>query len=239
MAYQDGPKGKLWNTKLTANDSTAKEIIGAIRELADGRAFRYVKMTGGTCALGQVNTIAAAVAISNLTSADGVGPDGATTTIITDSDASWTADAYVGYYYQTTTGGTGSTEPIKIVANTATTLTLEKSIATALAAGGTDDGEIVAPLGIAAIATANDLDQPVSGVGIGTLTQNYYGWLQIRGYAAVLGDTLTEGESICPGGNANGQAIVADSDADNTIIGYVVAASGDNECNFCCLTIAA
>lgn len=239
MAYQDGPKGKLWNTKLTANDSTAKETIGAIRELADGRAFRYVKMTGGTCALGQVNTIAAAVTISNLTSADGVGPDGATTTIITDSDASWTADAYVGYYYQTTTGGTGSTEPIKIVANTATTLTLEKSIATALAAGGTDDGEIVAPLGIAAIATANDLDQPVSGVGIGTLTQNYYGWLQIRGYAAVIGDTLTEGESICPGGNANGQAIVADSDADNTIIGYVVAASGDNECNFCCLTIAA
>lgn len=239
MAYQDYPKGELWNTNLTANDSTAQETLGAIRELNDGRAFRYVKITGGTCALGQVNTIASATAITNLTSADGTGPDGATTTIITDGDASWTTNAYVGYYYQTTTGGTGSTEPIKIVANTATTLTLEKSIATGLASGATDDGEIVAPLAVAAIAGAGDLDQPVSGVGIGTITQNYYGWTQIRGYAAVLGDTLTEGESICPGGNANGQAIVADDDADNTIIGYVVAASGNDECNFCCLTIAA
>jgi hypothetical protein len=239
MAYQETSRQTIFNTKLTANDSTQKEALGAIREFEDGRAFRYVKMTGGTSVLGQVNTIGVKVAVTNATSASGVGPDGATTTIITDSDAAWTADAYVGWYYQTLTAMTGSTDPIKIVGNTATTLILEKSITTGLLAGGTDDGEIIAPLGVALIAAANVLVQPVSGVGIGALTENYYGWLQIRGYAGVLGDTLTEGYAICPGGNAAGQAIIATTNNFENVIGYVVAASGDNELNFCNLTIAA
>jgi len=239
MAYQETTRQTIFNTKLTANDSTAKEALGVIRELEDGRAFRYVKMTGGTSALGQVNTIGAKVAVTNATSASGTGPDGATTTIITDSDAAWTAAAYVGWYYVTLTAMTGSTDPIKIVGNTATTLTLERSITTALTSAGTDDGEIIAPLGVALIAAANNLVQPVSGVGIGTLTENYYGWLQIRGYAGVIGDTLTEGYAICPGGNAAGQALIATTNNFENVIGYCVAAAGNNELNFCNLTIAA
>jgi hypothetical protein len=107
-----------------------------------------------------------------------------------------------------------------------------------MAAGGTDDGEIIAPIYVAAIATASNLSQPCSGVGIGTLTQNYYGWLQTRGYAGVLGDTLTEGYSINPGGNANGQAAINTTNSFERTIGYCVATSGDNEMALCMLSIA-
>ncbi len=226
MAYQTTDVFGIYQTLLTANDSTAKETLGGIRQLADGRKFRYVKMTGSAGALGRVLMPATKVAVTNASSANGTGPDGATTTIITDADATWTTDAYVGWYFQVATGMTGSTEPIKIVANTATTLTLEKSITTALATAGTDDGEILAGAVAGILSTASDLDVTVIGVCVGTLTENYYGWVQVAGPAAVYADAITEGESICPGGDAAGKAVAADTDADNNIIGTCVATSG-------------
>ena len=133
---------------------------------------------------------------------------------------------------------TGSTEPIKIVGNSATTLTLEKSITTDLAGAGTDDGEILATVAASILSTANDLDVAVNGVGIGTITTNYYGWVQIAGSAAVITDSAAEGESICPGGNAAGQGIAADDDADNNVIGVAIATSGTNEYTLVDLRIA-
>lgn len=239
MAYQDtDANGRIWNTKLTANDSTPKEAPGATRELSDGRKFRYIKMTGSALSLGLLVMPATKVAVTNATSVNGPGPDGATTTIITDSDATWTPDAYIGWYFQVATSMTGSTEPIKIVGNSATTLTLEKSIGTALAVGGTDDGEIIAGTAAGILTAVTDEGQPVIGVGIGTITQNYYGWVQTEGIGAVVGDTLTENESISPGGNAVGQAIVSTNDSDNVIIGNVISTSGDNEFALCQLHIS-
>lgn len=229
MAYQTTDVNGIFATKLTSNDSTPQETLGRIRELDDGRRFRYTRMTGSALALGEIVMPATKVAVTDATSADGTGPDGATTTIITDSDATWTPDAYIGWYFQVATSMTGSTEPIKIVGNTATTLTLEKSITTDLTSAGTDDGEIVAGHAAAILSTANDLDVATVGVGIGTITTNYYGWVQVAGVGAVIGDSIAEGESVSPGGNAAGQAIAADSDADCTIIGKCIATSGTNE----------
>ena len=237
MAYQTQGSSTIFNTLLTANDSTRKETLGTMRELADGRRFRYIRMTGGAAALGTVLIPAAVVTVTDV-SAGGttVGPDGASTTLITDSDATWVANAYVGWYWQTKAGGTGTTEPIKIVGNTTTTLTLEKTLGTTVIAG--DDGEILPGVAAAIISAVTDTGQPVVGIGIGTLTENYYGWVQTAGIAAVLGDTITENESICPGGNAEGQAIVADADADNNVIGVCVGASGDNQNQMVDLRIA-
>ena len=238
MAYQEQDAyGKIWSTKLTANDSTAKETLGAIRELADGRRFRYMRMTGSAGALGKLVMPATKVTVTNATSANGTGPDGATTTIITDSDATWTTDAYVGWYFQLATAMTGSTEPIKIVGNTATTLTLEKQITTALATGGTDDGEILAGTAAGILSTTSDLDIPITGVGIGTITENYYGWFQISGIAAVYSDAITEGSAVSSGGDAAGKA-VARAGADDNYIGVCVAASGTGEYSLVDLCIA-
>ena len=232
MAYQEADaRGRLWQTKLTANDSTpveGAEKLGAIREIADGRRFRYVKMTGGAGSLGLLLMEATKVTVTDATSASGVGPDGATTTIITDSDATWTVDAYINWYFQLATSMTGSTEPIKIVGNTATTLTLEKSIATALAAGGTDDGEILAGTAAGIGTTSGDLDTAVIGACIGTLTQNYYGWVQVAGIGAMLSDAITEGLAVSSGGNATGHGI-ARAGVDDNYIGVCIAASGTDE----------
>lgn len=232
MAYQSNPQGKLWKTLLTSNDSTAQEEPGVIRELADGRKFRYIKMTGSALSLGLLVMPATKVSITNLTSATVGG-----TTVITDSDATWTVNAYVGWYYATLTAMTGSQEPIKIVGNTATTLTLEKQIATALTSAGTDDGEIIAGTAAGVLTAVTDVGQPVIGVGIGTITENYWGWVQIRGIGAVVGDSTAENESMCPGGNAVGQAIAADSDADNNIIGVCIGTAGTNEAQTVLLNI--
>ena len=212
MAYIESTPSTIFETKLTANDSTAKEELGMTRNGSNGRAYRYIQMTGSALSLGGLIMPATKVAVTNATSADGTGPDGATTTIITDDDATWTVDAYKGWYFQCATSMTGSTEPIMIVGNTATTLTLEKSITTDLASGGTDDGEIVAGNGAGILTTANDLDIPCLGAGIGTITENYYGWVQIRGMGAMLSDAITEGETVSPGGNAAGQGIACDTD---------------------------
>ena len=232
MSYQENDAyGKIWTTKLTANDSTpveGAEKLGGIRQVSDGRRYRYIKMTGTAGALGQILMPATKVTVTDATSANGVGPDGATTTIITDSDATWTVDAYINWYFQLATSMTGSTEPIKIVGNTATTLTLEKSIATALAAGGTDDGEILAGNAAGILTTANDVDVATVGVCIGTLTQNYYGWVQVRGIAAFQSDAITEGLTVSPGGNADGSGL-ATASQDDLVIGVCIAASGTNE----------
>lgn len=232
MAYQEtDAKGRIWNTKITANDSTPREgaeKLGAIREFGDGRRFRYVKMTGGACENGLLLMEATKVTVTDATSASGVGPDGATTTIITDADGSFTVDAYIGWYFQLATSMTGSTEPIKIVGNSATTLTLERTIATALDSGGTDDGEIIAGTAAGIGTTSGDLDTAVIGVGIGTITQNFYGWVQVSGIGGMLSDAITEGLAVSSGGNATGHGI-ARAGADDNYIGVCIAASGTDE----------
>lgn len=228
MAYEENTASKIFSTKLTANDSTAQEPLGTVRELADGRKFRYVKMTDGALALGQLTIPADTVTVTNATSADGTGPDGATTTIITDADATWTNDAYIGYYFEVATNMTGSTEPIKVVGNTATTLTLEKQISTALASGGTDDGQIIAPKSVVQISPVTTPDGVCSGAGIGTITEDYYGWVQTSGYACLIGDTITEGVAVSKGGNAEGEALEVGAANDMTI-GVCVATSGTSE----------
>jgi len=240
MAYVDNKPSTIWSTKLTANDSTAKESIGAVRELADGRKFKYVKMTGGALAAAQLAIPATTVDIDDLTSANGVGPDGATTTIITYSAGTWTPDAYIGWYFKTDTSMTGSEEAIKIVGNSATTLTLEKQITTALAAGGTDDGEILAPTGVVKISAVDSQSQAVAGVGIGTLTQNYYGWIQTWGYGNVLATSgLTEGQTTMPGGaTSTGQAADGGTSVDEVVLGTTIAAGDANEAQLVDLRIS-
>ena len=98
---------KLWNTTLDANDSSAMETIGAIRKLEDGRTFRYVQMTGQAITAGLLVKPAAVVSITNLTS-------DTAKKVITDSGATWTPNAYVGYYFKVLVSMTGSEEAIKI-----------------------------------------------------------------------------------------------------------------------------
>lgn len=230
MAYEEKDAfGKIWATKLTANDSTAQEELGSIRYLADGRAFRYIRLVGGACILGRVLMPAAKVTVTDATSSTTTW-NGATVATITDADAAWTADDYIGWYFKVDTGKTGSEEPIKIVGNTATVLTLERNITTALTSAGTDDGEILAGKVAGVASTASDLDIACVGVGIGTITQNYYGWVQTKGVAAVLSTAaLSEGDACSPGGGTTAGQAADRAGADDVTIGTTIAAGGAND----------
>lgn len=222
---------KLWNTQLDANDSSAQETLGAIRRLQDGRAYRYVQITGGAAVEGRIFKPAAVVAITSAAT----GGSSSESNVVTVSGASYTTNAYVGYYFQSATSGTGSVTPRKIVANTATTLTLEKALVTACSS---DSGEIVPGPGVVVAATASDLDQPISGVAQGTITTNYYGWIQIKGYGSLLATSaLTEGDACSPGGATTAGQAADRAGADDVTIGTCVAASGANECQLAWLSI--
>lgn len=222
----------LWKTALDANDDSRMETLGAIRRLADGRTFRYVKMTGSAAAEGKLMTIATKVSITSTAT----GGSSAEDNIVTDSAGAMTPNAYVGYYFQCATAGTGSVTPRKIIANTATTITLEKALATACA---TDSAEIVAPKGVVKLSPIDDLDQPVSGVAQGVITENYFGWIQIKGFGSLLSTSaLTEGDSCSPGGATTAGQAADRAAADDGLIGYCVAAAGSNECQLVDLNIA-
>ena len=234
MAYQEQDAcGRLWETKLTTNDSTPVEgagKLGAVRVLGDGRAYRYMKMTGTDGLLGNTYMPATLVSVTDATAASGTGPDGATTTIITDSDAAFTVDAYINWYFKVTTAMTGTEEALKIVGNSATTLTLEKSITTTLAAGGTDDGEILAGNATGMLSTASDSGVSILGIGIGTLTENYYGWVQVRGIGSVISTAaLTEGASFSSGGATTAGQAADRAGADDNYLGVTIAAGGTND----------
>ena len=234
MAYQTTDAcGRLWETKLSTNDSTpvdGAEKLRAIRILGDGRAFRYMRMTGSAGALGNIYMSATKVAVTDATGASGKGPDGATTTIITDSDAAYTTNDYINWYFKVSTSKTGSEEAIKVVGNSATTLTLEKSIGTALAVGGTDDGEILAGTAAGILSTTSELDIPIVGIGIGALTQDYYGWVQVRGIGNVISTSaLSEGAAFSSGGTTTAGQAADRVGADDNYLGICIAAGGTDD----------
>jgi hypothetical protein len=209
---------QAWKTGLDANDSTAQETLGAIRMLEDGRKFRYVKMTGAACTEGMVLVPAAVVSISSAAT----GGAAATDNVVTVTGATYTTNAYIGYYFKVATGGTGSEEARKIIANTATTLTLERPLGTA---ASSDSAEIIAPKGVVVKCTASDLDITCSGIAWGPITQDYFGWIQISGYATVISTSaLTEGQMTSTGGATTAGCAADYAAANDDYIGTCVAA---------------
>jgi hypothetical protein len=156
---------QIWQTELTANDSTAKELQGVIRWEYDDtyglRAYRYIQ-----------NTSTANAAIANGTACS-------------------FADAY------------------KMTAS-----------------GDISDAAI----------------NQAAGVGIGAITNDYYGWIQCYGYHSAIktdaGDDIADGDYLIlhastdgvvdrtAGGTAAvsvpiGVAVAADSDANDTVAGQI------------------
>jgi hypothetical protein len=77
---------------------------------------------------------------------------------------------------------------------------------------------------VVVIAAASDQSQIVSGVAIGPITENYYGWVQIKGYGNVVGSNLTATQPVTPGGATAGYALDSAAATDFQI-GCVKAAS--------------
>ena len=161
-------------------------MLGTRFETEDGRVFRYVQMTGGAAALGTVLERAGAVAVDTVSS-------GSDLLTITKASAGWTAGAYAGDYAYIDESAAPAEEGQcrRILQNTTDTLYLDRPLTTALDV--TDcDLTIIRPYRMIAATAA--VTTPVSGVSaVGAITENYYGWIQVRGFCEhiLLDDTAS------------------------------------------------
>ena len=165
--------------------------LGARYETPDGRVFRYVQMTGGAAALGTVLERAANVAVDTVSS-------GSDLLTITEASAGWTAGAYAGDYAYIDESAAAAEEGQcrRILQNTTDTLYLDRPLTTALDV--TDcDLTIIRPFRMIAATAA--ITTPVSGVSaLGVITENYYGWIQVRGFCEHI---LIDDEASIAGGD--------------------------------------
>jgi len=138
------PIYKIFDTALTANDSTAKEVLGMLRFHNDGRIYRYIRAEDQNIAIGEVVYHASAVAEEWEVSTD-----------------------YSG----------GSSVAVK-----------------------------------------------VAGVAIGTITDAYYGWVQVSGYCPMVRTDagVAAGEALI-GHTVDGEADTMAAGEENLVFGYALA----------------
>lgn len=218
-------KTKGWATTLDASDSTAKEVLGSIREdqhpVFGLRKFIYVRFhQSGGVAAGELQSFLAPVSVANITSG--------TTTSITTSGL--TADLYVGGLLQCiddagAAGAAPEGEKALITKNTTTVITIDADDAFSAAPAANDDFEIVLPF---AVVDSDDTDYSyeVAGVTMAAHDQYNYGWVQFYGLhpsvaTVAAGTAIVKGEIVVAGA-----ALVTDGAGDGLELSVGVAKTG-------------
>jgi len=140
--------------------------------------------------------------------------------------ATWTVNEYAGYNLYIN-DGTGEGQLRRIKSNTATVLTLEEALTTALSVADSDADVFSENHVILAPVTA--LVNTVVGIAVMTQTIAYYGWIQTSGVAEVLmGEASVAGGYVTPGDDTAGSAKNAGAGEtidDVTLIGYSMSAN--------------
>ena len=186
---------------LYEESSTQQGNVGAMRELADGRRFRYAYFGAATAAglLVSQDVSATAVVETNdiVTAADAA----ATKVTITDSGTlgSATADQYAGGYLHTTDdAGEGYTYRIRgntAASSNAVDFTLYDGLVIAVTTA-TDVAITGSLYGSVHGATAGT-DYIISGVTNRVMQASYYGWVQTTGVCTILADgTIAIGDNL-------------------------------------------
>lgn len=175
-----GTSQQSWATQLDSTSSTPLEKLGAVRwDLSDTfglRGFQYVRFfQSGTVAAGALQSYAANVAVSNITSG--------TTTSITTSGL--TADIYVGGLLRClddagAAGAAPEGEVGRIIKNTTTVITIHADDAFTVSPAVNDDFEIILPWAVNNSASGDECAQ-VAGVVMTSQAQYNYGWVQFYG----------------------------------------------------------
>jgi len=166
--------------------------VGALRELNDGRRFRYAYFASATNAGLLVSQDVSATAVIEVDDKATAAAIGATQVILTDAGTlgSATADQYAGGYLHTTDdAGEGYT--YRIMGNTAAssnavTFSLYDSLVIALTTAS--DVAITGSLWYNVHGATAGTDYLASGVTNRVMQANYYGWVQTTGVCTVLAD---------------------------------------------------
>lgn len=177
---------------IYAESSVQMAPIGTLRELEDGRRFRYGQAAGTIPAgrlVAQDFSLSAVTENNDIATAAAVG---ATEVILTDATdlGSATKDQYEGgYLHISDDGGEGHTYRIKgnsAASSNAVTFTLYDGLVVALTT--TSDTAITGNPWKELVSATAAGDMVVSGVSMVAVTDNYYAWFQTSGVATVLAD---------------------------------------------------
>lgn len=203
-----------WVTAITSNTTGARERVGAHRYDDAGRCYVYVRtrdaLTIGQCVRQSLTLV---VVDNGIAVNQGSGWTASQTGALpfdTYGSALPTnaVDALQGWYLSVNQDVAAWGDTYRIVSNTTTTVTLDRVLDAAVA----DDAvcaiwspwtvELAGGSGGYAtnFAVIDGINDPVSGIAVGTLGSTNYGWVQTKGlcpYAAIR--TVTAGVSASPG----------------------------------------
>ena len=191
MAFPNVIYGKYGWEKVET--SSQKHVLGTRMILPDGRVYRYSEVGAADIAGGAVVQAPAGTAADDQDKLVAAVSAGSTTVTLSQS-LTITKDKYKDGYMHINSG-TGAGEVYRIKSNTAVssatgcvlTLDEEDGLATALTAGASN-----CEVGLSVNPYSNVIISPttVTNVAIGVaptlLTQEYFGWIQTWGPAAVL-----------------------------------------------------
>ena len=191
MAFPQTIMGKYGWEKVET--SSQKHVLGTRMILPDGRVYRYSEVGAADIAGGAVVQAPAGTAADDQDKLVAAVSAGSTTVTLSQS-LTITKDKYKDGYMHINSG-TGAGEVYRIKSNTAVssatgcvlTLDEEDGLATALTAGSSN-----CEVGLSVNPYSNVIISPttVTNVAIGVaptlLTQEYFGWIQTWGPAAVL-----------------------------------------------------
>lgn len=169
---------------LLANDSTAKEEIGIERQDVDGNVYKYIK-ANEALAIGQ-SVVAVAETTWDSAVLDEASSSGDTEIDVDTKAAAVTANQFKDYYIgQAAASGKGMFHKIKYheaaLATASFNVTFETAIAEAFGNGVAL--RVYAPW---LMELTDALTEMVHGIAIGTITTDYYGWIQIGGFCRAV-----------------------------------------------------
>ena len=218
---------------LYEESSSQQGTVGALRELADGRRFRYAYFNAATAAGRLVSPVLANTCLVE-TNDIVVAAYAAGTTDIQITLAGKSANAFDGgYLHITDDAGEGYNYRIKESSATdATTsgkvdITLYDGLVVALAT--TSDIAITGSLWNQVMGASSGTNYIVSGVTARVMQASYYGWVQTTGVATILSDAaVAAGDNLTLGDDGTIVGAVQTKDAETEVlIGQALFAPDD------------
>lgn len=205
--------------------STQQHKLGSRAYTSDGREFVYGSAGASALAPGKLAQIPAVVANHQalVTAAASVGAVKITVTL---AGTAATADQYKDGF-AVIRDATGAGQAFPIVGNSAQTSTtgtvdvyLGEGVATALDSTSITNLEL-APSASMVISDHSVTTQYVVGVPQISVTAAYFGWFQVRGVAAVLGNgSITKGSGVIPSATTDGAVDIEGTSTITQRLGY-------------------
>lgn len=240
MSTYTGLVGIASSLPPVADEASPSHGLGERIDSNDGRAYRYVK--NGAVALTAGNLVQGPAEVTGNQSVVVAAAAIGATEVTTTGTVTVTANQYAGgWLLGTAEGGTGNGILYKIKSHPAATaavciFTLEDPLQVAFSAA-TQIDLIQNPYnGVLALITTPT--SALLGVAVNDITANQYGWIQVKGVAAVLNDAagaITVGTDVC-GSNAVAGSMEADTGTQPTF-GRAVTGIAASEIGAVMLTI--